>query len=147
MVHETKDSWLQKSPTDSSLAQLAEHGTDDLEVVSSNPTGGNFWWNIFLCCETLDLSDNLTEMSQKGLSWKTQLFLLTKEKYELNICESSSLLQSFTVGSSGAIATFFNFIQNKIARMGGLLNLALTCEMLTFSYQVSFCLWLENNSS
>ena len=26
----------------SELAQLGEHGTDDLEVVSSNPTGGNF---------------------------------------------------------------------------------------------------------
>ena len=26
----------------SDLAQLAEHETDDLEVVSSNPTGDNF---------------------------------------------------------------------------------------------------------
>ena len=24
------------------VAQLSEHGTDDLEVVSSNPTGNNF---------------------------------------------------------------------------------------------------------
>ena len=31
----------------SDLAQLAEHGTDDLEVVSSNPTGDNFWQNLF----------------------------------------------------------------------------------------------------
>ena len=42
MVHETKESSFQKSPTDFSLAQLGEHETDDLEVVSSNPTGDNF---------------------------------------------------------------------------------------------------------
>ena len=36
----------------SDLAQLEEHGTDDLDVVSSNPAGGNF----------------LTEMRQTGLS-------------------------------------------------------------------------------
>ena len=35
---------LQKSPADSSLAQLAEHGTDDLDVVSSS---ANFWQNLF----------------------------------------------------------------------------------------------------
>ena len=33
VVYETKESWLQKSPTDFSLAQLAEHNTDDQEVV------------------------------------------------------------------------------------------------------------------
>ena len=42
VVHETNESSLQKSPTDSSLAQLAEHETDDQEVVGSNPTGGIF---------------------------------------------------------------------------------------------------------
>ena len=42
MVHETKENSLQKSPTYSSLAQLAEHETDDQEVMGSNPTGGNF---------------------------------------------------------------------------------------------------------
>ena len=42
VVHGTKESSLQTSPTDSSLAQLGEHGTDDLEVVSSNPTGDIF---------------------------------------------------------------------------------------------------------
>ena len=42
VVHETKESSLQKSPTDSSLAQSAEHWTDDPEVMSSNPSGGNF---------------------------------------------------------------------------------------------------------
>ena len=54
---------------------MVEHRTDDLEVVSSNPTGDNFWWHFFFCV-TLDLSDNLTEMHLKGLSWKTQ-FILT----------------------------------------------------------------------
>ena len=29
-------------PTDFFLAQLAEHWSDDPEVVSSNPAGGNF---------------------------------------------------------------------------------------------------------
>ena len=43
----TKKKSLQKSPTDSSLAQLAEKETDDQEVVRSNCTGGNFWWNLF----------------------------------------------------------------------------------------------------
>ena len=42
VVHKTKESSLQTSPTDSSLAQLEEHGTDDLEVMSSNPTGDIF---------------------------------------------------------------------------------------------------------
>ena len=39
VVHETKESSFQRSLTDSWLAQLSEHQTDDLEVVSSNPTG------------------------------------------------------------------------------------------------------------
>ena len=42
VVHGTKESSLQTSPTESLLAQLGEHGTDDLEAVSSNPTGDNF---------------------------------------------------------------------------------------------------------
>ena len=42
VVHEIKESSLHRSSTDSLLAQQAEHETDDLEVVSSNPTGGNF---------------------------------------------------------------------------------------------------------
>ena len=45
MVHETKESLLQKSPTDSLLAQLGEQKTDDQEVVGSNPTDYNFWQN------------------------------------------------------------------------------------------------------
>ena len=47
VVQETKESSLQKSPTNDSLAQLTEHRTDDLEVVSSNPTGANFGQNLF----------------------------------------------------------------------------------------------------
>ena len=42
VVHDTKEGSLQNSPTDFSLAQSVEHWTDDPEVVSSNPTGGNF---------------------------------------------------------------------------------------------------------
>ena len=47
MVHEAKESFLQKSPTDSLLAQLSEHQTDDPKVASSNSTGDNFGWNLF----------------------------------------------------------------------------------------------------
>ena len=47
MVHETKQSSLQRSPTDSLLAQLGEQETDDQEVLGSNPTEGNFWQNLF----------------------------------------------------------------------------------------------------
>ena len=43
------------------LAQLAEHETDDPEVVGSNPTGGNLLTKFILCCVTSDLSDNLIE--------------------------------------------------------------------------------------
>ena len=42
VVYGTKESSLQTSPTDSPLAQLGEHGADDLKVVRSNPTGDNF---------------------------------------------------------------------------------------------------------
>ena len=73
MVHETKENSLQKSPTDSFLAQLAEQETDDQEVMGSNPTGGNFLTKFILCCVTSDLSDNLTEMCQISLSLKARL--------------------------------------------------------------------------
>ena len=42
VVHETKESSLLNSPTNSLLAQLGEQETDDQEVMGSNPTGGNF---------------------------------------------------------------------------------------------------------
>ena len=50
MVNETKESSLQKSPTDSSLAQLGEQETDDQDVMGSNPTGGNFDKIILVLC-------------------------------------------------------------------------------------------------
>ena len=50
VVHETKESSLQTSQPDSSLAQLGEHGTDDLEVVSLNPNGDNFDEIYFVLC-------------------------------------------------------------------------------------------------
>ena len=68
MVHETKESLLQKSPTDSFLAQLTEHETDNQEDVGSNPTVGQFLTKFILCCVTSYLSDNLTEMRQLSLS-------------------------------------------------------------------------------
>ena len=42
VVHETKLTSEISFPTDSSLAQSVEHWTDDLEVVSSIPSRGNF---------------------------------------------------------------------------------------------------------
>ena len=78
MVHETKESSLQKSPKDSCLALLVEHGTDDSAGCEFKPTGGEFLTKFILFCATLDLSDNLcvtldlsdnlTEMCQIGLS-------------------------------------------------------------------------------
>ena len=35
-------------PTDSCLAQLVRHWPEDLEVLVSNPTGGNFLMKFFL---------------------------------------------------------------------------------------------------
>ena len=37
------------------------------------PHWGQFLMKFILCCETSDLSDNLTEMRQTGLSWKTRM--------------------------------------------------------------------------
>ena len=67
VVHETKESSFQKSPTDSSLVQLIEHGTDNLEVVSQTPLE-QFLRKFILFFVTLDLSDNLTEKRPIGLS-------------------------------------------------------------------------------
>ena len=64
VVHKTKERLPQTSPTDSLLAQLAEHGTDDLEVCEFKPHWGQILTKFILCCVTLDLSDNLTEMHQ-----------------------------------------------------------------------------------
>ena len=64
---EQKKAHFRNLPTDSLLAQLGEHGTDDLEVVSSNLTGAIFDEIYFVLCN-LDLSDNLTEMRHTGLT-------------------------------------------------------------------------------
>ena len=40
---------------------MAEHETDDLEVVGSKLHCAQFWTKFMLFCVTLDLSDNLTE--------------------------------------------------------------------------------------
>ena len=37
------------------------------------PHWGQFLMKFILCCVTSDLSDNLTEMRQTGLSWKTRM--------------------------------------------------------------------------
>ena len=63
MVHETKESSLQKSPTDSSLAQLAEQETDDQEVVRSNPTGAIFDKFYFVLCNFKSIRKSDRNMS------------------------------------------------------------------------------------
>ena len=60
-------------PTDSCLAQLVRHWPEDLEVLVSIPTGGNFWRNYFCSFLCKDLSDNLAETR---LSWKTQMLIV-----------------------------------------------------------------------
>ena len=47
VVHETKLTSEISFPTDSLLAQLAECETDDLEVVGSIPSRGNFFILLF----------------------------------------------------------------------------------------------------
>ena len=72
VMHETKKITSEIScPTDSCLAQLVEHWTDDQEVAGSNPSGGNFWWFFF----TLPCVKICQIILQKRLSWKTQLLL------------------------------------------------------------------------
>ena len=56
-MKQTKLTSEMSCPTDSCLAQLAEHWSDDLEVESSNPTAGQFLTKFILFCVTLDLSD------------------------------------------------------------------------------------------
>ena len=58
-------------PTDSCLAQLVRHWPEDLEVMASMPTGGNFW----LFCFALPCVKIYQIIWQKCLSWKTQMCL------------------------------------------------------------------------
>ena len=73
-------------PTDSCLAQLVEHETDDPEVVDSNPTG-QFLTKFILFCVTLNLSDNLTE-TRIVKNW-------TEDKRELQKNQLEVLTASF----------------------------------------------------
>ena len=58
MVHETKLTSEISYITDSYLAQLAEHQSDDQVVKGSNPIGRQFLMKLIVLCVTLDLSDN-----------------------------------------------------------------------------------------
>ena len=68
VVHETKESSLQKSSTVSFLAQLSEHETDDKVVVGSNPTGGNLLQNLFCAGRSIMSSDGegVSGMAETG---------------------------------------------------------------------------------
>ena len=59
-------------PTDACLAQLVRHWPEDLEVLVSIPTGGNFWRNFFAlpCVKICQI------IWQKRLSRKTQMATL-----------------------------------------------------------------------
>ena len=57
-MHETKQSSLQKFPTDFCQAQLAEQKIDDPEAVSSNPTGAIFDEIYFVLCNVRSVSES-----------------------------------------------------------------------------------------
>ena len=67
VMHETKLTSEISFQTDSLLAQLAEHETHDLEVVSSIPSGGN----ILLCPSLSMLAGSCHDMA--GIIGKTRL--------------------------------------------------------------------------
>ena len=70
--------WLYKGHEDSGwqlnvdIAQLVRHWPEDLEVLVSNLTGGNFW-RIFFAFPCVKICQIIW---QKRLSWKTQMLHL-----------------------------------------------------------------------
>ena len=78
-ISRIKRAWLYKGYENSGwqlnvdLAQLVRCWPEDLEVMVSNPTGGNFWWIFFFALPCLKICQIIW---QKRLSWKTQLFLV-----------------------------------------------------------------------
>ena len=86
--------WLCKSHEDSAwqlnvdLAQLVRHWPNDLEVLVSNPTGGNFWRVIFAlpCVKICQI------IWQKRLSWKTQM----TQTYKDVCCGYSKLCETLS---------------------------------------------------
>ena len=76
VVHETKESSLHRSPTDSCLAQLSEQGTDNPEVVGLNTLGAIFDEIYFVLC-------NLTEMpimKTSNFTFKNQIYETPKQQ-------------------------------------------------------------------
>ena len=74
VMHETKESSLQQSTTDSSLAQSVQHSTDDLEVVSSIPSRGNF----LFCSSPSMLAGFWQDLAEnKGIIEKLEHIFLT----------------------------------------------------------------------
>ena len=68
MVLETKESSLQKFPTDPLLAQLAERENNDLEVVGSIQNGGNFlfWSSPSRLAGSCHKNNELCLMARRG---------------------------------------------------------------------------------
>ena len=68
LISRINRAWLYKGHEDSGWqlnvdwAQLVRHWPEDLEVLVSNPTGGNFWRFFFFALPFVKMSDNLTEM-------------------------------------------------------------------------------------
>ena len=114
VVHKTKESSLQKSPTDSLLAQLADQETDDQELMSWNPTGGQFFTKFILFCVPSDLSDNLTEIRQISFSWKTRV----------TIDETTHIPLSFSAHNQPDVQTGFFFLSwaALVAQLNGKLD-------------------------
>ena len=66
------------------LAQLVMHWPEDLEILVSNPIGGNFWRIFFFALPCVKVCQIIW---QKRLSWKTQVIIdfviISGVKYEI----------------------------------------------------------------
>ena len=60
------------------------------------PQWGQFLMKFILCCVTLDLSNNLTEMRQIGLTWKTQMDICVEVLFRLHYLTICTLGQPVT---------------------------------------------------
>ena len=79
-ISRIKRAWLYKGLNDShpqpnsDLVLVGRSGDWWSGSCELTPQWGQFLTKFILFCATLDLSDNLTEMRQIGISWKTQMF-------------------------------------------------------------------------
>ena len=105
-------------PTDSCLAQLVRHWTEDSEVLVSNPTGGNFWWIFFWSSLYKDLSDNLTETPiVKNSNAVCDRFLENTITFHHDITNAFTVTYNNTLGIEWLVTMmgyFFNRIETEV---------------------------------